>query len=300
MSVIECKDVTKVYRNIAALKGVSFAIEENKITGVIGRNGAGKSTMLKILAGFLKETSGEVHVLSERPFNNLKVSANLIYVDDQMSLPTSLTLSDILECAGDFYRNWDKELANRLFDYFSFHPKQRHNNLSKGMKSTFNMIIGLAARCAVTIFDEPTIGMDEAVRKDFYRALLKDYIAYPRTILLSSHHLHEVEDLLEDVFIIKEGKTLLHVPLTDFKEMAIGLSGDLSIVNPLISDKEVYHLEENGIKRTYVVVENNFTEAELHEAKVKGVDVSPVSSSDLYVFLTNKTKGGIEDVFNRG
>ena len=299
MSVIECKDVTKVYRNRAALNKVSFAIEENKMTGVIGRNGAGKTTMLKILAGFLKETSGEVHVISERPFNNLKVSANLIFVDDQMSFSTSLTLSQILKLAATFYQNWDRELAERLFDYFSFHPKQRHNNLSKGMRSTFNMIVGLAARCAVTIFDEPTTGMDEAVRKDFYRALLKDYIAYPRTILLSSHHLHEVEDILENVLIINEGETLLHLPLTEFKEMAIGLSGETSQVNLLISEKNVYHLEENGIGRTYVVAENDFTEADLHEAKVNGVEVSSVASSDLYVYLTNKRKGGIDDVFNR-
>ena len=70
------------------------------------------------------------------------------------------------------------------------------------------MIIGLAARCPLTIFDEPTTGMDAAVRKDFYRALLKDYIAYPRTIILSSHHLEEIEDLLEDVLLIHDGKII--------------------------------------------------------------------------------------------
>ncbi|KHF38899.1 ABC transporter ATP-binding protein [Halalkalibacter okhensis] len=299
MTVIEFKDITKIYRNVAALNGMSFEIEENKMTGVIGRNGAGKSTMLKILAGFLKETTGEIRVFSQHPFNNLKVSANLIFVDDQMSLPSSLTLREILTEASNFYQNWDKEFAERLFDYFSFHPKQRHNNLSKGMRSTFNMIIGLASRCPITIFDEPTTGMDEAVRKDFYRALLKDYIAYPRTILLSSHHLHEVEDILENVLIIKEGKTLLHLPLTDFKEMAIGFSGDTRNVKPLISEKEVFHIEENGIDQMFAVVKNHFTEVELFEAKANGVEMSPISSSDLYVYLTNKSKGGIDDVFNR-
>ncbi|MGO4886675.1 ABC transporter ATP-binding protein [Anaerobacillus sp. MEB173] len=204
--MIECNELTKTYGGKKALNNLSFMIEENKITGIIGRNGAGKTTLLKIIAGFLRETSGEIKVFSEKPFNSLTVSANMIFVDDQMSLPTTLSLQEILEVAATFYKNWDMELAQRLFDYFSFHRDQRHSSLSKGMKSTFNMILGLSARCPLTIFDEPTTGMDAAVRADFYRALLKDYIAYPRTILISSHHLDEIEDLLEDVLLIKEGE----------------------------------------------------------------------------------------------
>ncbi|MFC0472547.1 ABC transporter ATP-binding protein [Halalkalibacter kiskunsagensis] len=300
MSVIECKDVTKVYRNAHALNGLSFQIEENKITGVIGRNGAGKTTMLKVLAGFLKETSGEVNVFNERPFNNLKVSANLIFVDDQMSLPATLTLSEILEAAKSFYENWDMELAQRLFEYFSFNPSQNHHQLSKGMKSTFNMILGLSARCALTIFDEPTTGMDEAVRKDFYRALLKDYLAYPRTVLLSSHHLSEIEDLLEDVLLIKEGKTCLHLSLTELKERAIRLSGETAEIDRIVSGKEVYDSKTDASGRSYVVVKNEFSESTLQEAKWNGIEISAVAPADLCVYVTNKTKGGIDDVFNRG
>ena len=84
MSVIECQDLTKTYfGGKTALNGLTVSIEENKITGLIGRNGAGKTTFLKIIAGFLRETSGEVTVFSERPFNSLKVSANSIFIDDQ-------------------------------------------------------------------------------------------------------------------------------------------------------------------------------------------------------------------------
>ena len=154
-----------------------------------------------MIAGFFRETSGEIEVFSETPFNNLNVSANTIYMDDQMTFPASLNLAELLEEAERFYRNWNAELADGLLDYFSLNPKQLHNKLSKGMKSTFQMIFGLSERCALTIFDEPTSGMDAGVRKDFYRALLKDYIAYPRTIILSSHHLNEIEDLMEDVLL---------------------------------------------------------------------------------------------------
>ncbi|MGM0876248.1 MAG: ABC transporter ATP-binding protein [Bacillota bacterium] len=300
MNVVVCNEVSKVYGQKKALNQLSFTIEENKITGLIGRNGAGKTTLLKVIAGFIHESSGEVQVFSEKPFNNLKVSSNRIYIDDHMDFINSLTLKDILQSASTFYTKWDKELANRLFDYFSFHPEQRHNNLSKGMKSTFNMIIGLSARCPLTIFDEPTTGMDSSVRKDFYRALLKDYLDHPRTIILSSHLLNEIEDLLEDVLLIKDGKKRLHMSVADLKEYAIGLNGQEDTVKQIVRNREILHEKRIGLDSVYVVVKNNLTDLEREHASFRGVDIKSVASDDLCTYLTSKTNGGIDDVFNRG
>lgn len=295
MRVIECEGLIKKQGQLKAINDLSFTIEENTITGLIGRNGAGKTTLLKVLAGFWRATAGDVKVFSEGPFNNLLVSANSIYIDDQMDFPTSLTIKEILDEAGRFYEKWDKQLAGRLFDYFSFHPNQIHNNLSKGKMSTFNMIIGLASRCALTMFDEPTTGMDAAVRKDFYRALLKDYIAHPRTIIISSHHLEEVEDLLEDVLLIENGEKHLHLPMDELKQYAVGLTGRTEIILQWTHDKEVIFKESIGNDTTYIVVRNDYLPVD--QAKRLGIKISPVSSSDLCVYLTNKTKGGIDDVF---
>jgi len=300
MSVIECNGLTKVYGGTKALNNLSFKIEENKITGLIGRNGAGKTTLLKIIAGLIKETAGELKVFSEKPFNSLQVSANVIFLHDQMNLPTALNLKELLETAASFYPNWDRELADRLLDYFSLNPLQHYNGLSKGMKSTFNMILGLSARVPLTLFDEPTSGMDAAVRKDFYRALLKDYIAYPRTIIISSHHLNEIEDLLEDILLVKEGKELHHMPVADLKEWAIGLQGNTAVIGEWTKNKEVIYTKSIGIDQSYVVVRNHFTETEGQRARNAGIDITPVTASDLCVYLTSKTKGGIDDVFNKG
>ncbi|MBO1910235.1 ABC transporter ATP-binding protein, partial [Microvirga sp. 3-52] len=179
MNVVEFTNVTKVYRTHTVLNEMNFTIKQGVLTGIIGRNGVGKTTLMKLIVGFIEETSGKVEVFSEKPFNNLKVSY-------------PMTVTDILKECRRFYANWDAGLAERLISYFGFHPNARHAQLSKGKKSTFNAIIGISARCALTIFDEPTTGMDSSVRKDFYRALLKDYIAHPRTILLSSHHIEEI------------------------------------------------------------------------------------------------------------
>ncbi|WP_394232071.1 ATP-binding cassette domain-containing protein [Niallia oryzisoli] len=297
MKVIECNNLTKSYLRKKVLNQLTFSIEENTITGLIGKNGVGKTTLLKILAGYIKQTSGEINVFSEKPFNSLLVSANTIFVDDQMSFPSPLQLHEILQAAGSLYPNWDMTFANRLFHYFSFDPKHYHNRLSKGKTSTFNAIIGLASRAPLTIFDEPTTGMDAAARRDFYRALLKDYLTYPRTIIISSHHLEELENLLEDVLLIKDGKNHLHLPIEELKEQAIGLKGAEETILNWTKDREVYYKNQIGTNTLYAVVRNEFSEQELQLAKENEIEITSVSPSDLCVYLTGETKRGIDDVF---
>ncbi|UAL49283.1 ABC transporter ATP-binding protein [Sutcliffiella horikoshii] len=297
MKVVNCEGLVKKYGRSKALNDLSFQISENKITGLIGRNGAGKTTLLKIMAGFQRQTSGEMKVFNEEPYNSLLVSANSILVDDQMAFPVSLSLGEILHASASFYSNWDAELARKLFDYFSFRDEYRHSELSKGMKSTFNMIVGLASRCVLTMFDEPTTGMDASVRKDFYRALQKDYIAYPRTILISSHHLEEIEDLLEDIILLKNGEKLLHLPVSDIKDYAIGIQGKKSVLNEWLEDKEVLYRRSIGTEGTYVVIENHFKAKIIQDARIHGFELSSVSSSDVCIYLTSKGRGGIDAVF---
>lgn len=297
MRIVECVDLTKTMIGRNALDKLSLTIEADKITGLIGRNGAGKTTLMKILAGHWRETSGKVEVFSERPFNNLLVSANSIYIDDLMSFSHNhnLTLEEILKEAERAYPNWDGVFAERLFDYFSFHPKSKHDALSKGKKSTFNVIIGLASRCKLTMFDEPTTGMDASVRKDFYRALLKDYIAHPRSIIISSHHLEEIEDLLEDIVLIDNGKLFFHESMDELKEYAQGITGRTEILLPLLAKEEVIYQTQVGENSIYAVVKTDSLVVE--KAKQFGMPTGAVAPNDLCIYLTAKEKGGIDDVF---
>lgn len=298
MNVIESRNLTKTFMRKKVLNEVSFTIEENKITGLIGRNGVGKTTLLKIIAGFIRENSGDIRVFGQHPFNNLSASVNTIFVDDEMSFPPALQLRELLEAGATFYPNWNNELAERLLNYFEFDPKHYHNTLSKGRTSTFNAIFGIAARCPLTILDEPTTGMDEAVRKDFYRALLKDYIAHPRTILLSSHHLDEIEDILEDVLLLKDGETALHLPISDLKEWAIGVRGQTSKVLQWVDGRDVLYQNQLGKDTLYITIKNDFSKIELEKAKLLNLEITPIKASDLCVYLTSESKGGIDDVFS--
>lgn len=294
MNVIDCQKVSKGFRRTNALEEITFQLTEQKITGLIGRNGAGKTTLLKILAGLTKHKVGEVSVFGKNPYNNLMVSANSILVDDQMTFPDSLSLDEILQSAPAFYKRWDAQLASRLFQYFRLDLKQQHSKLSKGARATFNMIFGLSTRCELTMLDEPMNGMDEAVRKDFYRALLKHYIAHPRSILISSHHLAEIEHLLEDILLIHNGKVVLHQSLDEVKEYAVAVQGPIADVERWTEGEEILHSKRIDDQRQYVVVKNN---SKLEKARLEGAVIQALSASEVCLYMTSEAKGGIDDVF---
>lgn len=298
MDVVRANQLIKTFKGKSVINQLSFTLKEQKITGLIGRNGAGKTTLLKMIAGYWRPSGGELLVFNEKPYHSLTVSANTIFIDDQLIYPDSFGLKEILQQYARFYPNWNSDLADQLFTYFGFESRQRHHQLSKGKKSTFNMIVGLAARCELTIFDEPTTGMDVAVRRDFYQALLHDYIAYPRTILLSSHLLQEMEAILEEVILIKDGSTYLHLSMDELKHYAIGLQGDRALIRALCSQKSILFEKQYGTNTVYVVVQNEFTEDEKGQLQENGIELLPVSSDDLCIYLTKSKQGGIIDVLN--
>lgn len=292
MIVIEAKNVTKKYLRKEVLSDISFSIKENAITGLIGRNGAGKTTLLKLVAGFLKKSSGDLKVFSQDPFESLFVSENSIFVDDRMGFSSALKLGDILNAGRTFYPNWDQDLADGLFEYFRFDYDGYHNRLSKGRMSTFNIIVGISSRCPLTIFDEPTTGMDASTRKDFYRAVLRDYLDYPRTIILSSHHLEEVEDILEDVLILNNGEVHSHMPISDLKEWGLAVKGKREDVLNWLEDHEVIYQKSVGNDLLYAIVKNKG-----QYQNVPGLVFSSVSATEMSIHLTEMSKGGIDHVF---
>lgn len=297
MAVV-CNNLTKKYRSLYAVNNLTVQFKENSITGLIGRNGAGKTTLLQMIAGLTTPTSGEIRVFGQNPKNNLFVSANSVFIDDQIVFPNELTLQEILKAGKMFYQNWDEDLANKLLKYFSLYPDQYHTELSKGKRSTFNMIFGLATKSALTIFDEPTTGMDYSVRQDFYRALLKDYLNHPRTIILSSHLLNEIEDILEEIVLIKNGELCLRDSVENLKEYAIGLTGNLDLLNEWTSGREIIGRKIDSSNSAHYVVKDDYSNEEKMSMERLGIKISNVSTPDLTVLLTSPNEGGIDDVFS--
>lgn len=298
MNAVECENLVKTFGGTRAIDGLTVQIAENRITGLIGRNGAGKTTLLKLAAGYWKPTGGSIRVMGENPFNSVDVSYNCIYVDDKMTFP-GYPLSDIIAETAKFYRNFDRDLAFRLLDYYSFDQKKHLAKLSKGMQSTFYSILGICARAALTIFDEPTTGMDAAARKDFYRALLREYIAFPRTVILSSHLLGELSGLLEDILLLDGGRLAAMMSADEASTFAVSLRGPEQAVLMTAGSRQVLHRSAFAPGSLYLAVRGQLTPREAAEARERGVEPEPVKADDLCIYLTQKNKRGIDDALTR-
>lgn len=297
MPAITCLDLTKTYGKTDALHKLNCTLAEDAITGIIGPNGAGKTTLLKCIAGYYRPSSGTLRVFDRDPYDDLTLSAAMVFVDETMTFPDGQTLGQIFASCRRFYTGWDQPLAEKLLDYFSLPADRLPQALSKGMLSTFRSIIGLCVHTPLTVLDEPTTGMDSGVRQDFYRALLKDYLAHPRTILISSHLLAEIEDLLEYLLLIDQGSAILSAPVTELASYALTLSGRTERLQPLLEKRTILRQEAPLSGYLTATVVNDLTPAEQASLADCGITSAAVSLSDLCIILTARNKGGIDHVF---
>lgn len=288
--MIVCEQVTKSYGKRKILSDVSFQIDEPKIIGLIGRNGVGKSTLLKILAGHVKASRGNLEVIGKKPFQNLTVAANTIFIEDAMTFPAVLTLKEIVMSAKKFYTNFATELAFELLNFANISHKNYHYQLSKGQKAVFNLVYGLASRSAITLLDEPMNGMDETIRDDMYRVILKDFIVYPRVIIISSHYLNEMERLIEEILLLHKGKVELFAPVDEVQQLAVKLVGQKVHLEPYLENYNVLAKRENGPIYEVIVEENELPLPD-------HVRMQALSASDVCKVLTSTREGSIDDIY---
>lgn len=294
MKAIESIGLTKKYNTMVTLNEITFSIEKDKIVGLIGRNGAGKTSLMKVCSGKIRQTSGQLTVLGQQPFDNLNVLSRLIYICENTQYDNSLKLRDILKVCSVYYSQWDKELEYVLMKNFDLKDKQKFNSLSRGMKTAFNIIIALCSRVDLTMMDEPTTGLDSATRKDFYNILLRTYLEYPRTFLISSHLIDEVENLLEEIILLNRGAVVFQGPIEEIQQYGIRINGRKDIVMPLIKDKQVFNIENLG-NSVIAAVKNDLGRDDLDYISKNGISVAKMRVDDVCNYLTGDKGGEVSD-----
>ncbi|MBP6995781.1 MAG: ABC transporter ATP-binding protein [Phycicoccus sp.] len=241
MGAIELEHVTQRFGDIVALSDVSVTFAENRITGLLGRNGSGKSTLLDLVSAHRLPTSGEVRVSGRQPFESRDVLRQVCAITEAQSYPGKYSVSAVLRAASWLYPTWDAALADDLADQFGLRQGQLVDKLSRGQRSAVGVIIGLASRSPVTLLDEPYVGLDAVARQLFYDRLLEAYADQPRTIVLSSHLIDEVADLLEHVVVLDAGRVVADVATDDLRYGVLALTGPTVVVDDICSELEVLH-----------------------------------------------------------
>jgi ABC-2 type transport system ATP-binding protein len=282
---VEVRDLTVRYGGSVAIDGLNLTLEAGKIHGLLGRNGAGKTTLLSVLAAFRKASAGRVLVDGGHPFEHPTLTRDICFVRDKVDAEDSDKVRRVLELTRGLRPNWDQAYAEKLVELFDLPLRKRVSALSRGMKSALAITIGLAARAPLTMFDEAFLGLDAPSRYAFYDELLADYLAHPRTILLSTHLIDEIAPLFEEVVIIDRGRLVLHEQAEALRSRGAAVVGPAETVDRFVEGLTVLSEQRLGPTKSVTVLGDMGRERRL-AAQALELELGPVGLQDLFVHLT--------------
>lgn len=217
-SLVTARGVAKHFGELRAVDDVSFDIEKGKIVGLIGPNGAGKTTLLKALLG-LTDCQGQLSVLGLDPFRQRKeMMKSICFIADVAVLPRWIKVSQLLDFVDSTHPNFSRAKANEFLKATRIKQSSKVRELSKGMVTQLHLSIIMAVDAKLLVLDEPTLGLDIIFRKEFYGNLLNDYFDGERTILITTHQVEEIENLLTDIMFINNGKIILDTSMDAIPE----------------------------------------------------------------------------------
>ncbi|MDR2381442.1 MAG: ABC transporter ATP-binding protein [Bifidobacteriaceae bacterium] len=284
---IAVRGLVKRYRQTVALDKVSLDFAEGLVHGLFGHNGAGKTTLMSIITAQGFATAGEVSVYGMRPYENAAALERMCFIREGQGYPNDAHPKDAFKIAKMFYPNWDDKLAAHLIEALAIPLNGRVRRLSRGQNSAVGVTIGLAARADITFFDEPYLGLDAMARHIFYEALAASYARDPRTIVLSSHLIDEVANLVANVVVLDHGRLLIDEGRAALLGRATRIIGPGPAVEAFAQSHEVIHRDTLGPYAAFTVM-GPLLGADRAALAAAGLASEPVSLQQLVIHLTRR------------
>jgi ABC-2 type transport system ATP-binding protein len=223
-TVLEARGLSKSYGSTRALDGVNFSVDAGRIVGLIGPNGAGKTTALKAILG-LTPFDGDLRLFGKNPYHERnEVMRDVCFIADVAVLPKWLRVSQALDFVAGVHPRFERARAEEFLRKTDIKSSSRVRELSKGMVTQLHLALILAIDARLLVLDEPTLGLDLLFRRQFYDTLLNDYFDKERTILLTTHQVEEIENLLTDVIFINRGHIALDSAVDGIAERYVQLN----------------------------------------------------------------------------
>lgn len=286
--VIETRDLCKQFRTVQAVSGLNLRIARNQVTGFLGRNGAGKSTTIKMLLGMTHPTSGSGLLLGRSitdPKENREARREVAYCGEDKQLYAYMAVQQLIRFTASFYPDWRGEVASRLLDQFQLPPGRKVKALSKGMRTKLALLLALARRPSLLILDEPTEGLDPVAIEELLQTL-SGLPADGTSVFFSSHQIAEVERIADRVCIIDRGRLAVDLSLDEIRQdhRRITLSFSCQPPEHLFNMPEVQSIEASG--RQMVLVSSHGAESIVERARdvqAVVVDVAPITLRELFL-----------------
>lgn len=279
MMSIEIKNVTKNFGDTRALNHVSLTLEQNQIYGLLGNNGAGKTTLLSILTDRQMPTEGAVLVDGQSVRNNDAALGKIFMVGEQNLFPDDMKVRKALDAAQLFYPDFDRPYAIHTAEKFGLNIKKKITSLSTGYASIFRLILGLSVNVPYLIFDEPVLGLDAQHRDLFYRLLMEKFAESPCTIVISTHLIAEVANLIGHTVIIRSGQILKNAPTEDLTADAYTLSGPAGAMDLYLNGKHVLSESVLGGLKTACI------QGKPDAERPQGLELSRLNLQDYFISL---------------
>jgi ABC-2 type transport system ATP-binding protein len=282
---IEIKNVTKTFGKNKALDDVTITFENEKIYGLLGRNGAGKSTLLNIISNRIFASSGTVTVDGEDSVENDKAQSKIFLMSEVDTYPSSMKGKDILKWTKEFYPEADTEKGKEYAERFGLDLKKPIGSLSTGYRTILKFIVAIISNAKYTFLDEPALGLDANHRELLYKIILEQYSENPRTIVISTHLIEEIANLLEEIIILDKGSVIESNSVENMLSHGYSVSGKASDIDEFVKGKNVIGTDSVGaLKIAYVL------DTEKVGSIPDGIEITPLNLQKLFVKLTGEEK----------
>ncbi|HAE43607.1 MAG TPA: ABC transporter ATP-binding protein [Clostridiales bacterium] len=285
MNSIQVNNVTKYYNSNCVLNNVSLKFESNKIYGLLGRNGVGKTTLLNMITNRVFPTTGQILIGDEDVSLSQSALEKVYYMTEKTLYLDGMTINKVFSWTNEFYKDFDYDYAMKLSHQFGLDTTKKIKSLSTGFKTIAKLITTLASNAEIMIFDEPILGLDANHRDMFYKRLLESYIENPKTIILSTHIIEEIADLLEMVVIINDETILMNDSVENLLNNAYRISGLSADVDRFIEDKQVINVETMAAYKS-ATIKGAIIEQEQTRIKELNLEIAKVELQKLFIYLT--------------
>jgi ABC-2 type transport system ATP-binding protein len=284
MTVIEARGLRKSFGTTIALDGIDLRIEEGRILGLIGPNGAGKSTALNAILGLIPY-QGELRVLGRNPWNERdQLMRDVCFIADVAVLPRWIKVSQALDYVAGIHPRFDRAKAEAFLAKTTIRRTSKVRELSKGMVAQLHLAVVMAIDARLLVLDEPTLGLDILYRKQFYDALLNDYFDRTRTIIVTTHQVEEIQNVLTDVMFIDRGRIVFGCSMEEFESRYLEV-----MVNPerLSAARQLKPIHERQVIGRSILL---FDRVDRSQLAALG-DVRTPSIADLFVAMLESNPG---------